>query len=196
MKWLLRGAPQSPVDTGWQLLSATDTTEWLAVPGNLLVIDWAQAVQILPALGGVGNLPVGTSLSVEPGANGHRLLDTRTGAEITEAEVAAAVAALHTPQMPQAAYAPSQVAQAFHPHGAYPAPPRRRTGMFTTGLVLTIIGGLFVMGKLRRVALGQTTSHAGESPAFVAGTVTADLLLTVVPIVVGVILLARSRGRR
>ncbi|MBK0420810.1 DUF2185 domain-containing protein [Leucobacter sp. CSA2] len=191
-RWIVRGTPRSPYDTGWQLMSEADTTELLAIPGNLLVVDWAHAVALQPALGPIGNLPVGTSVSAEPSAHGVRLVDTRTGAVVTgEGATSAFIPAQATTHGPPSDQAP----QGLQGYPGFPAPQRRRTGMFTTGLVLTILGGLFVVSSLRRIATGAATSTVVRDPVTAAGALTGSLLLTVVPIAVGIVLLVLSRRR-
>lgn len=192
-RWIVRGTPRSPYDTGWQLMSESDTTESLAIPGNLLVVDWAHAVALQPALGPIGNLPVGTSVSAEPSAHGVRLVDTRTGVEFS-GEAAAPSGLIPGPATTHGVPS-SQAAQGLQGYPGVPAPQRRRTGMFTTGLVLTILGGLFVVSSLRRIATGATTSTVVRDPAYAAGALTGSLLVTVVPIAVGIILLVLSRRR-
>lgn len=190
VKWLARRAPQSPFDTGWQLMSEVDTSESLAVPGALVAIDWAQAVGIEPALGVVGNLPVNTSLAVEPGENGRRILDTRSGTDVT---AWAAHSGAYGPgaQHPQA----SAGFVAHAGHSGYPAPPRRRTGMFTAGLILTILGGLAILGKLQRIVSGREMDLGRHDFAYVIGYNLAGILLTIGLLATGIVLLVVSRRR-
>lgn len=141
--WASRRAPQAANDTGWQILGAADTSEYLAVPGNLLIVDGQQACAIVPAMVGVWNYPVGSVL-------------TLSGA-------------------------------------GQPAMPKRRNGRFATGLALLILGILFLLGRFSSTVRG--TSYVPQSPAAAAGALTADVLMIVAPLIVGIVLLATSKRR-
>lgn len=184
VRWMTRAAPLSPTDSGWQLTSAIDTTESLAEPGNMCVVDFAQACMIEPSLSAVANLPVGTSLMLHSDEHGTRIFDSRTGQTFVSGGVQG--------------QAPNQYAYS-HPvasgHLATAGQPKRRTGMFVTGLVLTIIGALMVLGRLN-TALRGSSSYSPQSAAEAAGATAAILLLTIVPIAVGVTLMIVAKVRK
>lgn len=176
MYWLIRRAPQSATDTGWQILSAEDTTEYLAQPGNMVVVEFSQACAIEPALAAVVNGPIGADLMLQNDGQYRRIIDRHTGADVQLGH--------HVVPQVQSPY--PYASPVFHA-------PRRSTARFTTGLILTILGGLMLLGRLASAAAGR--SIAPDNAAEAAGALTATILLTVVPLVIGIVLLATSKRR-
>ncbi len=74
--------------------------------------------------------------------------------------------------------------------GQQSQPPRRSVPKLVFGIILTVIGGLALLGRL-----GAAASGAGSipsDPAEAAGYLTGALLFTVVPLGIGVLLLVTS----
>lgn len=82
VRWMTRGPSQAPMDTGWQILSIADTPEYLAEPGNLVVVDFNTVCTIEPALIGIWDFPVGSELMFHVDQAGKHIIDTVSNREV------------------------------------------------------------------------------------------------------------------
>jgi hypothetical protein len=72
------------------------------------------------------------------------------------------------------------------------SPSTRSTPKFVVGIVMTVLGGLWLLGGLARFTAGLAASSNG---AEAAGRVVGGLLIPVIILVVGIVLLATSRRK-
>ncbi|AZZ48148.1 immunity protein Imm33 domain-containing protein [Rathayibacter rathayi] len=83
VRWMLRERSNAPVDNGWRIMSAADSSEYLADSDNWRITDFNDACEIEPALIGIYDLPVGSDLQIVIDEHGKRIVDTPTGRELT-----------------------------------------------------------------------------------------------------------------
>ncbi|MWV75968.1 immunity protein Imm33 domain-containing protein, partial [Rathayibacter rathayi] len=83
VRWMLREPSKAPVDNGWRIMSAADSSEYLADSNNWRITDFNDACEIEPALIGIYDLPVGSDLQIVIDEHGTRIVDTPTGRELT-----------------------------------------------------------------------------------------------------------------
>ncbi|QIM17371.1 DUF2185 domain-containing protein [Leucobacter insecticola] len=79
VRWMLREPSNAPVDNGWRIMSAADSSEYLADSGNWRITDFNDACAIEPALIGIYDLPVGSDLQIVVDESGKRVVETSTG---------------------------------------------------------------------------------------------------------------------
>jgi hypothetical protein len=82
VRWMTREPSRASVDNGWRIFSHIDTSEYLADPGNMRVVDFNAVCAIEPALIGIWDLPVGSDLQIVDEGRGIRIVDTTTGREV------------------------------------------------------------------------------------------------------------------
>ena len=79
------------------------------------------------------------------------------------------------------------------PPGQPPVPPpagTRHTGKFVAGIILTVLGGLGLLGSLANLGMGlAVSSNAAEA----AGRLVGGFLIPIVLLVVGIVLLRASK---
>lgn len=92
---------------------------------------------------------------------------------------------------PQPGY-PQPGRQLPAPHGAY-QPTQWRTGLLVGGIVLTVIGGLAILGQLGLAANGGATTASGSGPGYAVGRLVGFLVFSVGPLVGGITMIRRSR---
>lgn len=80
---MVRGEPRAPQDTGWQIMSHIDTSQYLDDPDNWAIVEFDALCEIQPALEGIRDLPVGSDLQIVRDEHGTRVVDTVTGHEVT-----------------------------------------------------------------------------------------------------------------
>ncbi|AZZ55981.1 DUF2185 domain-containing protein [Rathayibacter iranicus] len=83
VRWMLREPSNARVDNGWRIMSAADSSEYLADSDNWRITDFNDACEIEPALIGIYDLPVGSDLQIVIDEQGKRIVDTPTGQELT-----------------------------------------------------------------------------------------------------------------
>ena len=84
VRWMLRYESKNRVDNGWRIFSHIDSSEYLANPNNLEVVDFNEVCAIEPALIGIWDFPVGSDLQIVDDGQRIRVVDTPTGEEIPE----------------------------------------------------------------------------------------------------------------
>lgn len=77
--FMVRQQPLAPTDTGWRILSAIDTEDYLADPANLEVTDYNLLCALEPALIGIWAMPVGTDLQIVEQDGRLLVAETATG---------------------------------------------------------------------------------------------------------------------
>lgn len=82
VRWMVRGEPRAPRDTGWQIMSHVDTSEYLDDPDNWAIVEFDALCEIQPALAQIRDLPVGSDLQIVRDERGTRVVDTPTGREV------------------------------------------------------------------------------------------------------------------
>ena len=87
VRWMVRNPPQAYVDSGWEIMSHLDTTEYLNDPSNWRIVDFNYLCGIEPALIGIWDMPVGSDLQIVRDELGIRIVDTPTGREIPVEEM-------------------------------------------------------------------------------------------------------------
>jgi hypothetical protein len=83
LRWMVREVSKAPVDNGWRIMSAIDTSEYLSNPDNWRITDFNEVCAIEPALIGIWDLPVGSDLQIVRDEQGTRIVETPTGREVT-----------------------------------------------------------------------------------------------------------------
>jgi hypothetical protein len=83
IRWMVREQSKAPADNGWVIMSAIDTSEYLSNSANWRIADFNEVCAIEPALIGIWDLPVGSDLQIVRDEAGTRIVETRTGREIT-----------------------------------------------------------------------------------------------------------------
>ena len=81
VRWMVRKPSQAPVDNGWRIFSHIDSSEYLADPENLQIVDFNEVCAIEPALIGIYDFPVGSDLQIVDDGR-IRVVDTASGREI------------------------------------------------------------------------------------------------------------------
>ncbi len=82
------------------------------------------------------------------------------------------------------------------PYGVGQAQPMRRTGMLVIGIILTVFGGLALLGQLTPVATSTATESSGSTgPVYTIAYLASFLVFAVVPLVAGIIMIVRSKRR-
>ena len=81
VRWMVRNPPQAYVDSGWEIMSHLDTTEYLNDPTNWRIVDFNYLCGIEPALIGIWDMPIGSDLQIVRDDR-IRIFDTPTGREI------------------------------------------------------------------------------------------------------------------
>lgn len=108
------------------------------------------------------------------------------------------------PPLPQPDHQASQpYSQLSYPQQPYPggyfAPPQdrptRHKGKLITGIVLIVVGALFLLVQASPATSGAQPDDGETGPAYMLGRLTAIFLFAVVPLVVGILLVSRSRRR-
>lgn len=84
VRWMTRGRPQAPGDTGWQILSIADTPEYLQQPGNLVIADYNAVCMVEPALIGIWDFPEGAELMLHIDDSGIHIIDVESNREIPQ----------------------------------------------------------------------------------------------------------------
>ncbi|NQX12104.1 DUF2185 domain-containing protein [Microbacteriaceae bacterium VKM Ac-2855] len=82
VRWMIREPSKAPVDNGWRIMSAADSSEYLADSANWRITDFNDACGIEPALIGIYDLPVGADLQIVVDERGKRIVETPTGREL------------------------------------------------------------------------------------------------------------------
>lgn len=82
IKWMVRDPSMDPADNGWRIFGHLDTTEYLADPSNMEIVDFNELCGIEPALIGIWDLPVGSDLQIVIDEDGKHIVDTPTGRKI------------------------------------------------------------------------------------------------------------------
>jgi hypothetical protein len=82
VRWMVRETSKSPVDNGWRIMSAIDSSDYLSNPANWRITDFNEVCAIVPELIGIWDLPVGSDLQIVRDER-TRIVDTPTGREIT-----------------------------------------------------------------------------------------------------------------
>ncbi|GLE55279.1 DUF2185 domain-containing protein [Mycobacteroides chelonae] len=82
VRWMVRRQSQNPVDNGWQIMSAIDSSEYLNDTTNWQIIDFNDLCNIEPALVGIWDLRVGSDLQIVRDTHGIRIFDTPSGLQI------------------------------------------------------------------------------------------------------------------
>lgn len=83
VRWMLRESSKAPYDNGWRIMSAADTSEYLADSANWRITDFNDACEIEPALIGIYDLPFGSDLQIVVDEEGIHIVETPTGRELT-----------------------------------------------------------------------------------------------------------------
>ena len=86
VRWMVRNPPQAYVDSGWEIMSHLDTTEYLNDPSNWRIVDFNYLCGIEPALIGIWDMPIGSDLQIVRDDR-IRIVDTPTGREIPVEEM-------------------------------------------------------------------------------------------------------------
>ncbi len=76
---MVRQVTSEPDDSGWRILSHTDTEEFITSEDCWRVVTVYDALNIEPALGHVWQMPVGTDVQLVRDENGVHIVDTATG---------------------------------------------------------------------------------------------------------------------
>ena len=84
VRWMVREASQHAADNGWRIMSHIDTSDYLASESCWQVVDFNAVCALEPALIGIWDLPVGADLQLVDDELGIRVVDTRSGRELTE----------------------------------------------------------------------------------------------------------------
>jgi hypothetical protein len=80
------------------------------------------------------------------------------------------------------------------PVGPPAAPaPTRSTGKFVAGLIMTILGGLWTLGGLANLAIAA--SAFADDPGYAVGRLIGGLVLPIAVLVIGIVLLRRSKPK-
>ncbi|MCI9887964.1 DUF2185 domain-containing protein [Micrococcales bacterium 31B] len=87
IRWLDREAGARAPDSGWRLLSAVDTTEYLSDGNNWVVVDYRELSALEPMLLAVWDFPVGSQLELVRDGEPH-FVDLRTGRSIPRESLA------------------------------------------------------------------------------------------------------------
>lgn len=65
LKYCIREAPKTDLDSGWIFLTNIDTEEYLNNPENWVIVSFETVIEIEPAVLSIFNLPVGTDITLE-----------------------------------------------------------------------------------------------------------------------------------
>ena len=97
------------------------------------------------------------------------------------------------PAMPAAVPPPVGQPGYPQPYPGAPAPGTRSTGKFVTGIILTVIGGLWTLFGLR--SIGVAITSFGDNPAYAAGSLFGGLLIPIALLVIGIVLIRSSKRK-
>lgn len=114
VRWMVRGEPHAPGDTGWQIMSHLDTEEYLDNPDHWAVVDFNTVCGIEPALIGIWDLPTGSDLQLVRDDAGIHVVDTPSGREIPFEELYDPSRAIPAPSMMREGDVMRQIGRFLH----------------------------------------------------------------------------------
>jgi len=103
------------------------------------------------------------------------------------------------PPVGQPAAPPPRVGQPIgqpgypQPYQAAPPAPTRSMGKFVTGIILTVVGGLWALGGIANVAIAAASF--ADNPAYAAGRLVGGFLLPALLLLVGILLIRSSKPK-
>lgn len=84
IRWVSRGEPQFPEDSGWSIIGDKDTQEYIDDSKNVMICNFNSVIDLDPIMSYIYNMPAGTELELVYDKSDVYFLNSKTGEIIRE----------------------------------------------------------------------------------------------------------------